>query len=148
MPEKMPEDYAGDVSARNAWEELKQNADATLVDVRTVAEWTYVGVPFLDSIGKQTVLVEWNAFPSGARLPDFAQRLSAALSKRGVAADAPLYFICRSGSRSRAAAIAATAAGHPHSYNIELGFEGRLGSDQQRGTAGSWKAEGLPWMQS
>ena len=70
------------------------------------------------------------------------------LDKRGVPKDAPLYFICRSGNRSRQAAMLATDAGYSRAFNIEFGFEGRLGPNRHRGTAGSWKAEGLPWVQS
>jgi hypothetical protein len=28
------------------------------------------------------------------------------------------------------------------------GFEGKLDAERHRATAGSWKAEGLPWEQS
>jgi rhodanese-related sulfurtransferase len=141
-------DYAGDISAVEAWRDLTARADATLIDVRTEAEWAYVGVPTLESIGKHLLRVAWNEFPTGAQLPDFAGRLKAALAEAGVGADAPLYFICRSGARSRSAAIVATAAGHRHSYNVEQGFEGALDADRHRATPGSWKQEGLPWVQS
>lgn len=140
--------YAGDVGARAAWDALAGDPAAALIDVRTRAEWTYVGVPVLADIGKQVVLVEWDDFPSGQLVPDFVGRLKDELERRGIGPEAPLYFICRSGNRSRHAAIAATAAGQGHCFNIEFGFEGRLGSDRHRGTAGSWKAEGLPWVQS
>lgn len=142
------DEYAGDIGARAAWDELARNPDAVLVDVRTRAEWTYVGVPDLGGIGKQAVLVEWDEFPSGQLVPDFAGRLKAELDARAVGPDAPLYFLCRSGNRSRHGAIAATAAGYRRCFNIDLGFEGRLGADRHRATAGSWKAEGLPWVQS
>jgi rhodanese-related sulfurtransferase len=140
--------YAGNVAAKAAWEDLARTPEATLIDVRTQAEWVYVGVPVLQSISKATVLVAWDEFPTGEIVPDFVGRLRAELDQRGIGPDAPLYFICRSGNRSRHAAIAATTAGYRHAYNIEQGFEGRLGSDRHRGTAGSWKAEGLPWVQS
>jgi rhodanese-related sulfurtransferase len=141
-------DYAGDVPARAAWEDLAGSAEATLVDVRTRAEWTYVGVPVLNAIGKAPLLVEWDDFPSGELVPDFVGRLEAELARRGIGRDAPLYFICRSGNRSRQAAILATEAGHSRAYNVEFGFEGRLSPDRHRATPGSWKAEGLPWGQS
>ncbi len=144
----IPGDYAGDVSARAAWDDLAKSAEATLVDVRTRAEWTYVGVPVLSALGKAPLLVEWDDFASGDVVPDFVGRLEAELDRRGVAADAPLYFICRSGNRSRQAAILATEAGHGRAYNIEFGFEGRLSPERHRATPGSWKAEGLPWVQS
>jgi rhodanese-related sulfurtransferase len=140
--------YAGDVSAKQAWEALAQSSSATLIDVRSKAEWIYVGVPVVSSLGKKTVLVEWDDFTTGSLVPDFAGRLKAALGENGVAGDAPLYFICRSGNRSRNAALAATAAGHSQCFNIEFGFEGRLDPERHRNTPGSWKAEGLPWVQS
>jgi rhodanese-related sulfurtransferase len=142
------DEYAGDVGARAAWDDLAHAPEATLIDVRTRAEWTYVGVPNLSEIGKHTALVEWDEFPSGQPVADFAGRLRSELEARSIGFDAPLYFICRSGARSRHAAIAATAAGYTRCFNVELGFEGRLGPDRHRATVGSWKAEGLPWVQS
>lgn len=140
--------YSGDISAANAWEGLRKTDSATLVDVRSRAEWAFVGVPVLSSINKKTVLVEWNDFATGAIVPNFVERLETALADAGVVGDAPLYFICRSGARSRNAAIAATAAGHAQCFNVEHGFEGPLDAENHRNTAGSWKAEGLPWEQS
>jgi rhodanese-related sulfurtransferase len=148
MAEGQPGGYAGDVSARAAWDDLTKTPAATLVDVRSKAEWTYVGVPVLTAIGKPTVLIEWDEFPSGRLVPDFIDRLKAELDRLGVGKDAPLYFICRSGNRSRHAAIEAAAAGYARTYNVEFGFEGRLDADRHRGTRGSWKEEGLPWAQS
>jgi rhodanese-related sulfurtransferase len=148
MSESSGAGYAGDVSAKAAWDALKNEPHAVLVDVRTAAEWAYVGVPLLTAIGKAPVLVEWDRFPSGEVVPDFAGRLKAALGERGLGPDAAIYFLCRSGNRSRHAAKAATAAGYGRCYNIELGFEGRLDPDKHRGTAGGWKADSLPWVQS
>lgn len=141
-------EYGGDVPARAAWTALEAETAAILVDVRTRAEWGYVGVPDLTGIGKETLFVSWDDFCSGTLVPDFPGRLKTALDQRGVGPDAPIYFICRSGARSRNAAIAATTAGYGSCYNVESGFEGRLGPDRHRATPGSWKAEGLPWIQS
>lgn len=41
--------YAGDLTPEQAWELLRENPDAVLVDVRTDAEWKYVGVPDVSS---------------------------------------------------------------------------------------------------
>ncbi|MCW0183084.1 MAG: rhodanese-like domain-containing protein, partial [Zavarzinia sp.] len=60
----------------------------------------------------------------------------------------PVLFLCRSGARSRSAAIMATAAGIAPAYNIIAGFEGDLDGDGHRGASGGWKAEGLPWRQT
>lgn len=148
MPQGPTGSYAGDVSAQDAWVALRRSDSAVLVDVRSRAEWVFVGVPALASIGKSSVLVEWNDFATGTVVPDFVGRLNSALADNDAANDAPLYFICRSGNRSRNAAIAATAAGYPHCYNIAHGFEGDLDTERHRNTPGSWKAEGLPWEQS
>ena len=148
MSESQTGGYAGDVSVKEAWESLARSATATLVDVRTQAEWAYVGVPVLSSIGKAAVLVEWDEFPTGALVPDFIGRLKSELDKLGIDKAAPLYFICRSGNRSRHAAVAATAAGYSQAFNVAHGFEGRLGPERHRGSKESWKGEGLPWVQS
>jgi rhodanese-related sulfurtransferase len=148
MSESQPGGYAGDVTVREAWASLANNPEATLIDVRTAAEWAYVGVPVLSSIGKAALLVEWDEFPSGELVPDFVGRLKAELEKLGIGKDAPLYFLCRSGNRSRHAALQATAAGYGRAYNISHGFEGRLSPDRHRGSKESWKGEGLPWVQS
>ena len=140
--------YAGDVTVKTAWNELANSAGAALVDVRTKAEWSYVGVPVLDTIGKATIFVEWDDFATGTPVPDFLGRLTAELARKGVAKDAPVYFICRSGNRSRHAAVAATAGGYTRAYNVADGFEGRLDAQRHRATAGSWKGEDLPWVQS
>ena len=148
MSESHPGGYAGDINVKDAWDSLAKSPDATLVDVRTAAEWSYVGVPVLSSIGKETILVEWDDFTTRKRVADFTERLKAALDERGIGRDAPLYFICRSGSRSRNAAIEATAAGYKQCFNVEFGFEGRLSAERHRATPGSWKATNLPWVQS
>ena len=140
--------YAGDVDVKTAWNDLAKTASAVLIDVRTKAEWAYVGVPVLDSIGKASLFIEWDDFATGAIVPDFNGRLKAALDQRRVDRDAPLYFICRSGNRSRQAAVAATSAGYGRAYNISHGFEGRLDTERHRASPGSWKAEGFPWVQS
>ena len=148
MTDSQPGGYAGDISASAAFADLQRSPDATLIDVRTIAEWAYVGAPVLSTIGKSPVMLEWDRFPDGGLVPDFVGRLGAELDRLGIGRNAPLYFICRSGSRSRNAAILATAAGYGRSYNVKFGFEGRLGPDHRRATEGSWKAEGLPWAQS
>ena len=139
--------YGGDIGVREAWKALQAEPAATLIDVRTAAEWTFVGVPDLQSIGKATLFVAWNEYPGGV-LPDFAARLRGELGGAGISEDAPLYFLCRSGQRSRSAAMVATEAGFGTCFNVVEGFEGHLGPDGHRATEGSWKAEGLPWTQS
>ncbi|MEN6541308.1 rhodanese-like domain-containing protein [Parvibaculum sp.] len=140
-----PANYAGDVSAEEAWRVLAENPDAVLIDVRTRAEWSYVGLPDLSSIGKEPLLAEWQVFPSMTVNEAFSGDVAAALG--GGRKDVPVLFLCRSGARSRAAAVSMTAQGFAHCYNVAGGFEGDLDEDRHRGHRNGWKASGLPWAQ-
>ncbi len=135
--------YAGDVAPRQAWEMLEGDSSAVLIDVRTKGEWAYVGVADLNSLEKQPLFVEWQYFPSQRINPDFCQQLAA----YGLGKDVPLLFICRSGVRSKAAAIAMTAIGFAKCYNVSHGFEGDPDASKHRGTVNGWKIDGLPWVQ-
>jgi rhodanese-related sulfurtransferase len=148
MSPSTPHDYAGDVSAAEAWEMLSSQATAQLIDVRTVAEWNFVGVPDLSPLGRKTHCIEWQEFPTGAPNPDFVEEAKAALSSAGGDPTAPVLLLCRSGARSRAAAIALTRAGYSKAFNIAEGFEGNLDAERHRGQTGGWKASGLPWRQT
>ena len=136
--------YAGDVTPAAAWKILSEDKTAVLIDVRTRAEWNYVGLPDLEKLAKKPALIEWQAFPSMQPNPEFVAALSAVLPDKA----APLLFICRSGARSAAAAKARTAAGYSTCLNVADGFEGPLDGSAKRGTAGGWKAAGLPWRQT
>jgi rhodanese-related sulfurtransferase len=136
--------YAGDVGPAVAWKILSEHKAAVLIDVRTRAEWNYVGLPDLDKLTKKPALIEWQVFPGMQPNPEFVAALSAALPDK----EAPLLFICRSGARSAAAAKAMTAAGYSTCLNVAEGFEGPLDGSAKRGTAGGWKAAGLPWRQT
>jgi len=140
------EGYAGDIAPRAAWDLLARDPRATLVDCRSAPEWSFVGVPDLSSLGRTPVLAAWQHWSPGGAMaasPDFMGELAAA----GVAKDAPVVFICRSGARSRAAAIAATRSGYRQAYNLAGGFEGARDAERHRGRAEGWKAAGLPWTQ-
>jgi rhodanese-related sulfurtransferase len=140
----MSANYAGDLTPRQAWDLLAADERAVLVDVRTDAEWRYVGVPDTSPLGRRPALIEWSTYPSGQPNPDFVASLRAAGLTPGDAR--PVVFLCRSGVRSVAAATAATAAGYGPAYNVVEGFEGNVGPDGHRGAQG-WRAVGLPWTQ-
>ena len=48
------------------WQALNDDPKAMLVDVRTDAEWTYVGMPDLSATGKPAVPIAWQVFPAMA----------------------------------------------------------------------------------
>lgn len=136
--------YAGDLTPTDTYRLLADDPDAVLVDVRTDAEWAYVGVPDLGALGKSLVRVQWVRFPDGTPNETFLDELTAA----GIRPEQPIAFLCRSGVRSVAAAKAVTQAGFGRAYNVLEGFEGGLDAAGHRGGEGGWKASGLPWRQS
>jgi rhodanese-related sulfurtransferase len=131
------------VAPAQTWEALQADEDARLVDVRTDVEWTFVGLPDLKAAGKETLLIPWQVYPTMHLNGSFEENLRAA----GLTAEHKIYFICRSGARSMAAAEAARSAGFPHVFNVADGFEGPPDVDGHRGTTVGWKADGLPWRQ-
>lgn len=132
--------YKGNVRPTEAYRRLQENPDAWLVDVRTVPEWQFVGLPAVDRLAR----VSWQDYPAMQVNQDFVRQVEAA----GVPKDAEVYCICRSGSRSAAAATALTEAGFANCYNVAEGFEGDKDEHGRRNSIGGWKAAGLPWMQS
>jgi rhodanese-related sulfurtransferase len=135
------------VSVEDAWARLKGDPGSVLIDVRTIAEWAYVGLPELDSLGKRPILVEWQGFPDERQNAAFVERVVEALGELGADQENELLFICRSGQRSLRAARAMAAAGYRRCRNVADGFEGPLDADRHRGRLKGWKALGLPWTQ-
>ncbi|MEL6983384.1 MAG: rhodanese-like domain-containing protein [Actinomycetota bacterium] len=134
-------DYAGELTLDEAWAMLADDPAAVLIDVRTAAEWNFVGVPALEAVGKEARFVEWIRFPDGSSNPDFGAQATA-----GIEPGQPILLLCRSGARSLAAARALTAAGFGPAYNITAGFEGPI--DEQGHRSGGWRHAGLAWRQS
>ena len=135
--------FCGNVSPQQAWQALIDRPEAVLIDVRTKAEWAYVGGPDLSAIERPVLQIEWQQFPSSARNPRFADEVAAT----GITPGTPLYLICRSGVRSLAAADLLAELGHT-TYNVAEGFEGGHDAAGHRGTTSGWKAVGLPWKQN
>ena len=141
-------EYAGDLGPAAVWALLEQESKAQLIDVRTVAEWNFVGLPDLSSLGRKAYCIEWQTFPTMQPNPNFAADAAEALQSAGAGPQTPVLFLCRSGARSRAAAMAMTRAGFAKAFNVAGGFEGNLDDEGHRGLTEGWKAAGLPWRQS
>ncbi|MDV8001649.1 rhodanese-like domain-containing protein [Rhodococcus sp. IEGM 1408] len=136
-------DFVGDLDPQQAWDLLASDPDAVLVDVRTSAEWQWVGGADLSGLGKHTLGIEWMT-SAGEPNQGFVEQLGRA----GVGPETPVLFLCRSGHRSSAAARTAAAAGYGPAYNVAEGFEGDPDPQGRRGTVNGWKVAGLPWRQS
>ena len=136
-------DYAGDLSPNEAWNIIKENSDCFLVDCRTSAEWSLVGVPDLDSLGKKVLFVEWQTFPTMEKNSRFLQEIS----ETNVTKNSKIIFLCRSGARSRSAAEFLTSQGYESCFNCSEGFEGSHNNFGHRGQVNGWKFHNLPWKQ-
>ncbi|XZG70934.1 rhodanese-like domain-containing protein [Chitinibacteraceae bacterium HSL-7] len=131
--------YSGAVTPAEAHELMKGLAHAVLVDVRSKAEWTWVGgVP-------DSVQIEWRAWDRINGMmpnPDFMTQL-----KSRVDCETVVLFLCRSGARSHEAAALAAQHGYAEAFNVLEGFEGDKNGEQHRGAVNGWQAAGLPWVQ-
>jgi rhodanese-related sulfurtransferase len=108
-----------------------------LVDVRTEAEFAFVGHP----VGAVNVpLMRFDPKTYGmAPNPKFLEEIRARFSP-----DDTLLMICRSGSRSGKAAKLLAEAGYRKSFNVMEGVEGDPDADGHR-TVNGWKVRGLPY---
>jgi rhodanese-related sulfurtransferase len=128
--------YEGALTPAEAYQLMQEAPAAKLVDVRTRAEWEWVGVV------PGAVQIEWQTYPGGQSNPNFLNELKQQVDKESL-----VMFICRSGGRSHQAAIAATQAGYLDCYNVLQGFEGDKDAQAHRNSIGGWRAAGLPWRQ-
>lgn len=128
--------YAGEVTPTEAWALLQAIPSAKIVDVRTSAEWQWVGVV------PQAELIEWKSYPGMAANPHFMTQLKAAVDSEAI-----VLFLCRSGARSHDAAALAALHGYTAAMNILEGFEGDKDAAGHRGSKNGWQAAGLPWTQ-
>ena len=128
--------YEGALLPSEACQIWKAAPGAKLVDVRTRAEWDWVGrIP-------GAVEIEWLTYPGSRPSPSFLAELEQQVDK-----EALVMFICRSGNRSHHAALLAMQSGYTECYNVLEGFEGDKDPQGHRNTTGGWRVAGLPWAQ-
>jgi len=126
---------AGEVLPLEAWA-LLQTGAATLLDVRTVEEYKFVGHTPI------AVHVPLTCGPNMSKNHGFLYEVEKTIPK-----DACLLILCRSGRRSAGACELLTKAGYTQIYNIMEGFEGDLDRLRRRGNKGGWRYWGLDWVQ-
>lgn len=139
-----------EVAPQQAWDGLKNDKSSVLIDVRTRAEWGYVGIPDLQELDRNVILSEWRTYPTMQVNADF---LTEVMEQLGGEVPDNLYFLCRSGVRSLDAAhVMADALDKQgkvaNCINVVNGFEGDMDENRQRGHVNGWKVQGLPWLQS
>ena len=136
-------DYAGDLNPLETWNLLKEENDCFLVDCRTSVEWSFVGVPDLQSLKKKVIFLEWQIYPMMQKNENFLQEIK----QTEITKDSKVVFLCRSGARSRSAAEFLTSHGYRSCYNSVEGFEGAHSKEGHRGKINGWKFKNLPWKQ-
>jgi rhodanese-related sulfurtransferase len=132
------------ISPVDAWRLLRERPEAILVDVRSSAEFLFVGHP------QGAVHVPWMDEPDWVVNGNFAEQIAATVSslRPGVSRDrVPVLLLCRSGKRSLEAAQTVIDQGYADIYNVSTGFEGDLDDHHHRSTVNGWRFEGLPWEQ-
>lgn len=136
-----------EASPEDAWNALTIDEHAVLVDVRSRPEWSFSGMPDLSEIGRAVLTVEWQSWPEMSPnlgfLSDLQEQMRPTPPQR-------LFFLCRTGGRSIAAAREVARQLHRRGINLHItniveGFEGEKDANGQRGHINGWKASGLPW---
>ncbi len=142
------EGYAGNVDCQHAYEFLSTSRNSCLIDVRSQAEWQFVGVPVMQD--SPVIFCQWQIYPSMQMNPDFVREVEEEIESLKAGYDKEtmvLFTLCRSGQRSIAAAQALTQQGFSAVYNIIDGFEGDVDQAGHRSCQAGWKAAQLPWRQ-
>ncbi len=125
------------LAPKEAYEYLKANPNAVLIDVRSEMEYLFVGHP------KDALLIPWQDGEYFDINPDFLGHVRKASS-----VNRPVVLICRSGNRSKIAGEFLEQNGLAEVCNVVHGFEGDLDAQRRRGTVNGWRFEGLPWEQT
>jgi rhodanese-related sulfurtransferase len=127
-----------------------------LFDVRTRAEAMYVGHPtIMDAlvpyVEHQEVMLDWDDKRAMYKLEpnnNFESEINRRLKTMGLAKDATIILVCRSGDRSSKAADLLGKAGYTKVYSVTEGFEGdtaSAGDKKGQRVVNGWKNTGLPW---
>ncbi|HYX65524.1 MAG TPA: rhodanese-like domain-containing protein [Burkholderiales bacterium] len=124
---------------KQAFEFLKNNADALFIDCRSEMEYLFVGHPL------GALHVAWNDGPDWEVNPHFIGQVKKLAGQNH--AKRPIVLICRSGNRSQEAGQALEQQGFSRVYNVKSGFEGPLDPRHRRNAIAGWRFEGLPWEQ-
>jgi rhodanese-related sulfurtransferase len=125
-----------EISPQSAFERLRQ-PNTYLIDVRTIAEYVYVGHPEMATC---IPLMFWDETQiQQVANVNFLEDVKARFKPTDT-----LILICRSGSRSRHAMRLLRREGFSSVFNISEGFEGNRDREGYR-TLGGWKNHGLPY---
>jgi len=126
-----------------AVEKLQNNPQALFVDVRSKAEYKYVGYP------ENSILIPWIDDPDWEPNPEvFSDSVMQELDGCENLLNTEIILICRSGYRSNDALKCLENKGFTQVSHVASGFEGDLDENDHRGNLNGWRHDGMPWSQS
>jgi len=135
--------YKRNLLPKMAIERLQDNPQALFVDVRSKAEYKYVGFP------ENSILIPWIDDPDWEPNPEaFSDAVMQELDGRENLSDTEIILICRSGFRSNEALKCLENKGFTQVSHVASGFEGDLDENDHRGNLNGWRHDGMPWSQS
>lgn len=135
--------YKRNLLPKMAVERLQNNPQALFVDVRSKAEYKYVGYP------ENSILIPWIDDPDWEPNPEaFSEAVMQELDGRENLSDTEIILICRSGFRSNEALKCLENKGFTQVSHVASGFEGDLDENDHRGNLNGWRHDGMPWSQS
>jgi len=135
--------YKRNLLPKMAVEKLQNNPQALFVDVRSKAEYKYVGYP------ENSILIPWIDDPDWEPNPEaFSDLVMQELDGRENLSDTEIILICRSGFRSNEALKCLENKGFTQVSHVASGFEGDLDENDHRGNLNGWRHDGMPWSQS
>ena len=135
--------YKRNLLPKMAVERLQDNPQALFVDVRSKAEYKYVGFP------KNSILIPWIDDPDWEPSPEmFSDLVMQELDGRENILNTEIILICRSGFRSNEALKCLENKGFTQVSHVASGFEGDLDENDHRGNLNGWRHDGMPWSQS
>jgi len=131
------------INPQQAYDFLKENQEAIMIDVRSSMEYLFVGHP------KGATHIAWIDEPTWEINENFYQETASHIMHKSDLDPhlVPVILICRSGKRSLEAGNVLVNGGFSEVYNIDEGFEGELDENHHRSTVGGWRFRGLPWEQ-
>jgi len=112
-------------------------SDTFIVDVRTRAEYLFVGHPDLPN---GVPNIPYKFYPSWEINKNFVQDVEARYKKTDT-----VITICRSGVRAEVAAKLLVEAGFEEVYYMTDSFEGAKTDEKGHRTVDGWKVNGLPY---
>ena len=135
--------YKRNLLPKMAVERLQNNPQALFVDVRSKAEFKYVGFP------ENSILIPWIDDPDWEPNPEaFSDLVMQELDGRENLLNTEIILICRSGFRSNEALKCLENKGFTQVSHVASGFEGDLDENDHRGNLNGWRHDGMPWSQS